>query len=110
MGDRGLSAFDVLDRINGEFGDELPVNWLSSVCALPSIAVVVPRCSLSFDLFNTFDDSEFFKLDQAMRERILGRAIGRLFFATLQACRAYDVDLGAALMGEIARQIEEADQ
>jgi hypothetical protein len=110
MGDPGLNAFDVLDRINREFGDDLPVNWLSSVCALPSIAVIVPRSNLSRDLFRDFDGFMLQGLDPAAKERILQGAIGRLLFATVQACRAYDVDLGAALMGEIARQIEEAGQ
>lgn len=115
MGDRRVTALDMVEHIQRAAGDTLPANWLTVLCTLPILGEVVPRTQTTRDLFDTPDMLAVMMFGgEAVREAV-GQGCGEILLAILQVCNQHEIDLGLAFTEALAREVEkqptgEADQ
>jgi hypothetical protein len=103
MGDRRVTAFDVLEKIKGAAGDILPANWLTCLCILPVLADVVPPNELAQDLEHNI--ARLGGIEGA--DLAIQLAIGGTLLGVLQTAHAHKIDIGLALMEAIAREMDQ---
>lgn len=102
MGDRSLSAFDVLDIINKSAGDNLPANWLTCLCVLPIVGEAVPATELARDLGQSV---ELMRNLNGSEDQIRW-TLGSSLLAVLQIAQREEIDIGLALLETIGRELE----